>query len=304
MARDSIAENEVLAAMKELLAEGQRVSARNVRVRLGGGSMSTITRMMRAIQERTPAAAEPEVDLPTPMLLSLKRAITEAVQTAEASLRMEICDLSQNLADVVAEAERTANALKDAEEANLELRRECADLKARLDEAKRSQVEEAERARLTVDGLNETHKTERDALLYDLNREREALEQARTDVAMLRLQMENLPKLEVEVVELRNDARSLLERAARAETAHAAAAASLKAVDDDLMRDRADLARAREEVRQLQKEVADLRVHVQVSQVALDSSAREITLLRESRRPAHAPTGKRTPAKKPSGAQE
>lgn len=242
MAREaSITYEQVAAAAAGMKAEGRKPSLRSIREALGNiGSLTTIAVHLRTWASNQPKESAPEVAVPSSVLSGIQTAISQAAIEAEASIRAELTDAQQMLNDVTAEGERTAAALDAAEGRIGELETANAELTGRLEEAKTKASETEQR-----------HAAELESLKADLQREREAAEQARTELAKAQLRLESMPRLEKDLEDARGEAKANGSRAGEAERKLAGAEASLAAATADLARERSALDALQLEVKEI-----------------------------------------------------
>lgn len=243
MAREAtINFDQVAAAAAGIKAEGRKPTLRGVREALGNvGSLTTIAVHLRTWAGNQPKEAAPDIAVPASVLAGIQSAIAQAATEAEASIRAELNDAQQMLGDVTAEGERTAAALDAAEIRIGERETANAELAGRLDEAKTKASETEAR-----------HTAEIDAVKADLQREREAAEAARTELAKAQLRLEAMPRLEKDLEDARAEAKALAGRAGEAERKLAGTEASLAAAT-------ADLERERKAIDTLQGEIKEIR---------------------------------------------
>lgn len=311
MAREAtITADQVASAAASLKATGQRVTLRAVRDILGGGSMTTIQKLLAGYKDAEPIAATPSAEMPASVINALRQAIEQATAQAQANLLAELGEARQALQDITAEAERTAAALAEADERILATTCENATLLERLADAEHQAEKRAAEWRAGAESWR-----------AELERERAAAERARTELAKVELRLEALPQLQDDLKEARKDHQEALERANRSERIAAAADATTAAQAAELGRRQAELGRLQAELGRLQAdlaetrksladeqkarqattaELASARTHVTAQQVALDAAKREADLLaaqiREHRAPKHS-AKTTTPAK-------
>src|SRR5574338_358710 len=286
MAREAtITADQVASAAASLKATGQRVTLRAVRDILGGGSMTTIQKLLAGYKDAEPIAATPSAEMPASVINALRQAIEQATAQAQANLLAELGEARQALQDITAEAERTAAALAEADERILATTCENATLLERLADAEHQAEKRAAEWRAGAESWR-----------AELERERAAAERARTELAKVELRLEALPQLQDDLKEARKDHQEALERANRAERIAAAADATTA----DLAETRKSLADEQKARQATTAELASARTHVTAQQVALDAAKREADLLaaqiREHRAPKHS-AKTTTPAK-------
>jgi len=241
----TITAEQVYAIADTMRAEGIKPTLRGVRERLGGvGSMGTITKLLqrwKAGQEQQPSPA-----LAVPPLL--QRAIVDwmaqELSAARATLEAELADQQQAATDLATENERQADLIA-----------------AREDEIEALSIDKAE-----AEGKAGQLELDLAAARDEAARERQAAEQARTELAKALLRLEAMPRLEMDLTTVRGE----LERERQARIAAEQSAAVLEAQKADLSarleearalteRAEADAERARTEARVAGEQAAQLR---------------------------------------------
>lgn len=205
MAREATITSEGVAAVaNRIRAGGGRPTARAVREELGSGSMATVLKHLRVWQaDEGRHVAGPAV-LPPALQRALVEFIGQEVASATAPLESDLEAAEQANGDLIAESERRALVLEEAErEANL-LRTEVAAVKGRLSQVS-ANLEDSQQA---------------------IQVERHAAEVARTELAKAQVRLEVVPDLESELERLR--AALEAERNARAAAEQAAAVSGAK----------------------------------------------------------------------------
>lgn len=263
MARDAtITFEQVATAADSIKAQGGKPTARAVRDVLGTGSMATVLKFLQqwqGTQERQSQAVDDTLDP------AIGRAIRD---TIAAKVRQATADATARLADLQAEA---AGLITENE-------RQAGEIEARAAEIAALQERHAALA-----GRIEQLQTDGARTADNLLGERQAAEAARVALARSELRLEALPRLEADLVALRDDLAR--ERAARiaAEQMAAVTAADLKGAERRAVeaegREQAALARAGESERQAQgtaRELSSANLAVQAGQARLESAAREL----------------------------
>jgi len=179
----TITYDQVVRYAEAIKAEGGKPTPRQIRDRHGSGSFGTIHKLFQQWESTQALAIEAALSLPP----SVQRAILEFVRhelsVGRADLEERLCQATTSAEDLATENERQA-ALIDEQLATIEnLRGEKAALAGRLAE---------------IETAIGTHRE-------DAVRERLAAEAARTEVAKLMLRLEDLPRLEAELAELRKE---------------------------------------------------------------------------------------------------
>lgn len=261
----SITVEQVHAVADALKAEGGRATVRNVRDRLGTGSNATINKYLQSWPGKHHIGPVAEVVLPS----ALNRVITEFIGAeiagARAPLEAEIADQLQANSDLASENDRQASTIEDLQ-AQLEMT------------AGEKSVAEGRAAILTADLQNAKE---------DAVRERQAAEQARTELAKAQLRLEAMPRLTQDLEAVRAE----LERERAGRIAAEQKAAVLEAKNTDLEA-RASEAKAAathsaDELKKLQQradqksdELADARVTLKTAQARIDDLVSQIDACR------------------------
>ena len=179
----TITYDQVVLYAEAIKAEGGKPTPRLIRDRHGSGSFGTIHKLFQQWESTQALAIEAALSLPP----SVQRAILEFVRhelsVGRTDLEERLCQVTTSAEDLATENDRQA-ALIDEQLATIEnLRGEKAALAGRLAE---------------IETAIGTHRE-------DAVRERLAAEAARTEVAKLMLRLEDLPRLEAELAELRKE---------------------------------------------------------------------------------------------------
>jgi chromosome segregation ATPase len=166
--RIGVTYDEVAAIADQIVAGGAEPTIRNVRDRLGRGSYSTIHRHLTAWRDARPPASSAIPQLPPSLLQEIERVLTKAVAEARAEIearlvlsQAEAKDLSDAMGELEVEQERLQGYIS-----NITTQRDALAVK---NEAQASDI-----ARLTC----------------EVERERQATDLARTEVAHTRLKIE------------------------------------------------------------------------------------------------------------------
>jgi chromosome segregation ATPase len=238
MAREATITSESVAAVaNRIRAGGGRPTARAVREELGSGSMATVLKHLQVWQ----AAQGRQVDGPAVLPAALQRALVEfigqEVAAATAPLESDLQAAQQANADIIAESERRALALEEAErEANL-LRTEVAAVQGRL-------------AQVSAN-LEDSHQA--------IQVERHAVEVARTELAKAKVRLEGLLSLESDLERLRAALEAERDARAAAEKAAAVAEAKLEKTEGQVADLEKRLAKAEELARVAGQDAAKLQ---------------------------------------------
>jgi chromosome segregation ATPase len=258
MARIGITYEQVSAAADAIIGEGQQPTINAVRDRIGTGSPNTVHRHLTAWRAARPQATVAAPELPA----SLTTAIAAEIERAAASARAEV---ESKLVQSQAEAAELANAGESLETERDELLEQVAELTTERD---------------TLAGKADQQAADIKAQAERIEREQQAAEAARVDLAKAQLKIESsterLGEQTAEIERLRVALDS--ESKARIVSEQQAAVLSAKL---ESMTDRATKAETRTELaeRQSQQNAQELnsaRNQVQAQQIALDTAAREI----------------------------
>lgn len=218
MAREAtITQEEVNAAADAIRATGTKPTARAVRESLGTGSMATVLKFLQVWQAGQVKPAAQDVTLPPMLTRALVDFIGQEVAQAKAGLEADLAAAQQASLDLIAESERQAAILEAQEKALEEAHGDKAELTGKL-----GQME-----------------TDLAALRDEVNRERQASEAARTELAKAQLRLESVPRIEAELAAAREEAAGERQARQQAEQSAAVLTAKLEASETS----KADLAR-------------------------------------------------------------
>ena len=265
MAREStITQEQVNAAADTIRAAGTKPTARAVREAVGGGSMATVLKLLQNWQGMQTRPAESPVVLPAGLQRALVDFINQEVSGAKAELQADLVASQQANGDLIVESERQASTIELQAEALESVQGEKAELVGRL-----AQVE----SDLVKAGDDVTH-------------ERQAAEQARTELAKAQLRLEALPRIEAEAERLRGELERERTAKVAAEQSAAVAVARLEAMADRATKAEANTEKAEKQAVQAVGELSSARAQVQAQQTALDAAARECDDLRKQAKDA------------------
>lgn len=241
----TITAEQVYAIADTMKAEGVKPTLRGVRERLGGvGSMGTITKFLQRWKAGQDQQPSPALAVPP----ALQRAIVDwmamELSAARATLESELADQQQAATDLASENERQADLIA-----------------TRDDEIEALSIDKAE-----AEGKAGQLALDLAAARDEAARERQAAEQARTELAKALLRLEAMPRLEMDLTAVRGE----LERERLARIAAEQSAAVLDSQKADLSarleearalteRAEADAERARSEARVAGEQAAQLR---------------------------------------------
>ena len=258
MARIGITYEQVSAVADAIIGEGSQPTINAVRDRIGTGSPNTVHRHLTAWRAARPQATVAAPELPA----SLTSAIAAEIERAAASARAEV---ESKLVQSQAEAAELANAGESLETERDELIEQVAELTTDRD---------------TLAGKAEQQAADIKSQAERIEREQQAAEAARVDLAKAQLKIESsTERLGEQTAEIERLRVALdLESKARIASEQQAAVLSAKL---ESMTDRATKAEARTELAEKQsqqnaQELNSARNQVQAQQIALDTAAREI----------------------------
>ena len=258
MARIGITYEQVSAAADAIIGEGQQPTINAVRDRIGTGSPNTVHRHLTAWRAARPQATVAAPELPA----SLTTAIAAEIERAAASARAEV---ESKLVQAQAEAAELANAGESLETERDELLEQVAELTTERD---------------TLAGKADQQAADIKAQAERIEREQQAAEAARVDLAKAQLKIESsTERLGEQTAEIER-LRVALDSESKARIAAEQQAAVLSAKLES-MTDRATKAEARTELAEKQsqqnaQELNSARNQVQSQKIVLDTTAREI----------------------------
>ena len=217
---------QINAAMDAMAAEGQPITVRALREKLGGGAcLGTISKLL----QRRKAGAQRQIAAAAELSPVLRQAILDFVgqelSTSNSAHEAEMNDNQQELMDLASENERQQELL-EVQASELETLR--AELERERQVANQARTDLA-RAQLRLEGLP---------------RLEEAAEQARMDLAKAQFKLEGIPRLEEAAETARAEliqAQLKLETLTRVETELATVRLELEAEREELGETRAEL---------------------------------------------------------------
>lgn len=267
----TITPDQVHAIADAIRAEGGKPTLRAVRERLGTGSMGTVSKHLQQWKAGQERHAATELALPP----ALQRAVLDFMATelaaARAPLEAELADQQQTAGDLATENERQATTIENQAG---ELEALAADKAAAEGKAEQLAVDLATAKEETV-------------------RERQAAEQARTELAKAMLRLEAMPRLEADLAAIR--AELAKERQGRIDAEQQAAVLTAqkadlegRLVDAKKGADRSaeQLQKAQDRAEQLGTSLADARVTAQTQQARIEDLAGQLDRARAEAREA------------------
>jgi chromosome segregation ATPase len=234
----TISYEQVAAAADTMKATGSKPTSRAIRERLGNiGSFGTINRHLqawRAGQERQIASA---LALPAALQRSILDFMGQELASAKAALETDLAEQQQEAADLATENERQAADIEDKADTLTALHAELATLQGRLGQMQ----------------------TDLAAAKDDADRERQAAEAARTELAKSLLRLEAMPRLETDLAALRAELDKERQGRVSAEQQAAVLTAKLEAATDRAAKAEAAASGAAQEAKLARDEAAELR---------------------------------------------
>lgn len=263
MAREeTITAEQVAAAAEALKAEGIKPTTRSVREYLGAGSMATVLKYLqqwKAGQTRQTQAIDDTID--PSIARAISNQLAARVQEATAETTARLADLQAEIETVIAENERQAAEIEAQAIALSELQEQLAATTGR------AQQLEADAARQAS----------------ELAAERAAAETARVELAKADLRLEAVPRIEAEIVKVREELLQARKEAADLHEVAAVAGAKLEAENAQRKKLEAQLAEEikRSEVTasralEFSEVLGNERVAVQTTKAKLESTLRDL----------------------------
>jgi len=237
----SISQEQVTSAIAEIQSEGGKPTLRNVRDRLGSGSMGTIAKLMQSSKVATSTA---ELVLPPALTRSILDFMSAELQAVRLPMETALAELQNLYSELAGDNDRQAEAYET--------------LSAELDAEKA--------AKAVIEGKSGQLLAEVFDLKEEGARERLAAEAARTELAKSVLRLEAMPRLEADLLAIRGELEK--ERAARNSAEQAAAVLAAQKVD--LEARVSEFKEASHQAEKLTAQLADLRVSAQVSASKVD----------------------------------
>lgn len=232
MAREAkITQNEVSDTADRIRATGVKPTARAIREALGMGSMATVLKYLQVWQSNQTPPSEAPAILPPSLQKALADFIGQEVASARAALEADLVTAQQENGDLIAESERQSSTIEDQAQQLKTLESDKAALSGRLTELASS----LEKIQLKEE------------------QQRQAAENARTELAKLQVRLEALPLLEAEMERLRETVEAERVTRIKAEKAVAIASAKLDKTEAQVNDLKAWLTQAENEVREARR---------------------------------------------------
>jgi chromosome segregation ATPase len=263
MARTGVTFEQVEAVADAIRGEGLQPTINAVRERIGTGSPNTIHKHLTAWRSARPQAVTVTTELPT----SLTSAIATEIERAAASARAEI---ESKLVQAQTEAAELANVGEALEAERDELIEQVAALTTERD---------------TLAGKAEQQAADIKAQAERIEREQQAAESARVELARAQLKIESsvekLADQAAEVKRLRTALDTETKSRIAAEQQAAVLTAKFEAMTDRSTKAEAKAEQQEKQAQQTNQELNSSRNQIQAQQIALDTAAREIEDVRK-----------------------
>ena len=244
----TITPEQVHAIADAIKAEGGKPTLRAVRERLGSGSMGTVATLLQQWRSGQERQAATHLVLPP----SLQRVILEfmaaELSAARAPLEAELAEQQQAAADLATENERQTGTI----------------------EGQAGALEALAAEKATAEGKAEQLATDLAGAKEEAIRERQAAEQARTELAKAMLRLEAMPRLEDDLAVIRAELARERQGRIEAEQLAAVLAAQKSDLAGRLADAKADIERVSQQLDKVQaraeqqaEALADARVAIQ-----------------------------------------
>ena len=239
MARESYITFEQVASTADALnAAGTKISSRAIREVLGSGSMATICKYMAQWQSRQVKQTQTVDDTLDPAILrSINGYLASKVKDATAAVTTSLTDLQAEAATIIAENERQSVDLETQAVALQTAQDQCAAYGGRI-------------VQFELDA------TKKDAELAAV---RAAAESARVNLAYAEHRLENVPHIEAEIAQVREDLAAERLRSAEQHELAAVASARYEAAQTAIEQLQAQLVEQRAEAKKSAEVAAELR---------------------------------------------
>lgn len=264
----SITQAQVDAAADAIKAEGGRPSSRNLRERLGTGSMGTLHRMLQHWQDSQARQIETTLTLPTAMQRSILDFLGQEIAAAKAGLEASLVESRQAATDLATENERQGAQIESQATALAELAAENATQRGRSEQLDAEIVRTKREAAVQVEAAEAR-----------AHSERQAREAAQVALAKAELRQEALPRLEDE--SNRRQMALDTERLARTDAERLAATAEAKAAGlaDRLADAQVQNQKTVDQNERLTAELAQLRSELKEANLAAHAAQRQVDSL-------------------------
>jgi chromosome segregation ATPase len=244
----TITPEQVHAIADAIKAEGGKPTLRAVRERLGSGSMGTVATLLqqwRSGQERQTAT---NLVLPPSLQRVILEFIAAELSAARAPLEAELAEQQQAAADLAAENERQTGTI----------------------EGQAGALEALAAEKATAEGKAEQLAADLAGAKEEAIRERQAAEQARTELAKAMLRLEAMPRLEEDLAVMRAELAKERQGRIEAEQQAAVLAAQKTDLEGRLADAKGDIERVSQQLDKVQaraeqqaEALADARVAIQ-----------------------------------------
>lgn len=236
MAREGITFEQVAAAADALVGEGQQPTIRAIRERLGTGSPNTVHKHLTAWREARPVAAAAAPELPQALTAAIAAEIERAAAQARAEIEGRLVQAQGEAAELAAAGEVIEAGRDSLAELVAELTRERDTLAGKAEQQAADLADQAQR----------------------IEREQQAAESARVELATARLKIEAQAERQTEQAAEIERLRAALEVSQQARTAAEQQAAVLAAKLEGVSAQLAQQAEAHSEVRKQASQAAQL----------------------------------------------
>ena len=236
MAREGITFEQVAAAADALVGEGQQPTIRAIRERLGTGSPNTVHKHLTAWREARPVAAAVAPELPQALTAAIAAEIERAAVQARAEIEGRLVQAQGEAAELAAAGEVIESERNGLAEQVAELTRERDTLAGKAEQQAADLADQAQR----------------------IEREQQAAESARVELATARLKIETQAERQTEQAAEIERLRAALEVSQQARTAAEQQAAVLVAKLEGMTAQLAQQAEAHAEVRKQSAQAAQL----------------------------------------------
>lgn len=279
MAREGISYDQVAKTADELVGDGQQPTIRFIRERLGTGSPNTIHRHLTAWREARPQITAAAPELPAVLAAQIGTEISRAAAQARAEIEGRLIQTQAEAAELAA----TGEALEIEHEALTE------------------QVAALTRERDTLAGKAAQQAADLIEQATRIDREQQATEAARIELATARLKIEAQAEKRIELSTENQQLRSALETSQQARQAAeqeaAVLAAKLEAMTDRATKAETRADKAEQNAQQSGEETAELRGRLTAAAEEIQKAKRKP----ESRQTSKKAKPQTTPVVEPKG---
>jgi chromosome segregation ATPase len=264
----SITQAQVDAAADAIKAEGGRPTSRNLRERLGTGSMGTLHRMLQHWQDSQARQVETTLTLPPAMQRSILDFLGQEIAAAKAGLEASLAECRQAATDLATENERQGAQIVSQTTALAELATENATQRGRIEQLDAETVRTKHEAAMQVEAAEAR-----------AHSEQQAREAAQVAQAKAELRLEALPRIEEE--SNRRQTALDAERLARTDAERLAATAEANAggLADRLADVQAQNKKSADQSERLTAELVQLRSELKEASLTVHAAQRQVDVL-------------------------